>query len=78
MLLFVYAVGVEAVWQPKRISNSSSSSVIGYNQAFEQVGQHRSRELQLFTEPCMLSCAMEQCSLLFLLLTEARPMASIL
>jgi hypothetical protein len=31
------AVGVEAVWQPKRISESSSSSYIGYNQAFEQV-----------------------------------------
>jgi hypothetical protein len=32
------AVGIEAVWQPKRISESSSSSYIGYNQAFEQVG----------------------------------------
>jgi hypothetical protein len=32
------AVGVEAVWQPKRVSEgSSSSSNIGYNQAFEQV-----------------------------------------
>jgi hypothetical protein len=26
------------VWHPKRISEGSSSSYIGYNQAFEQVG----------------------------------------
>ncbi|WIA36901.1 hypothetical protein OEZ86_008147 [Tetradesmus obliquus] len=36
---YAKGVGVEAVWQPKRVSNSSCSDYIGYNQAFDQVFQ---------------------------------------